>query len=181
MATIGLKNLYYAKLTKDDLSGVTYESGTTKIAGLIEANIEPQTNSTTLYADDIPFATATTQGEINVTINVEDLPVEVHANLLGHTVKDGVMRIKGSDIAPYVAIMFESQKRDGSTRYIKLLKGKFKEVKMNPKTKAATPEFVTPQLEGTFISRQYDGMSMKMADSTSSGFTGAANWFSTVE
>ena len=180
MATIGIDKLHYAKVIKDDKTGVTY-STVTRVPGLIEINIDPQTNSTTIYADDMPYATATAQGEINVSINVEDLPLEIHADLLGHEIKDGVMISSGEDEPPDVAIMFQSKQRDGSTKYVKLLKGKFREPSENPKTKTDTPEFVTPTLEGTFINRIYDKIWKKTAVSSNRAFTGAETWYDSVE
>ena len=180
MSLVGLNKLHYAKLTKDDSTGVTY-STVTRIVGAIEADIEYQTNATTLYADDKAFAVATASGDIKLSLNVEDLPLDIRADLLGHTVKNGVMEIKGGDEPPYVAVLYESQKRDGSIRYMKLLKGKFQEPNDSAKTKTDTPEFTTPTIEGTFVNREYDGISVKMADSGIAAFTGAAKWYQSVE
>ena len=180
MALIGLDKLYYALLTKDDSTGVTY--GTPKrIEGAIEIKTEPQTNSNTLYADNMAFAVETAQGEVKVSVNIEDLPLEVHAELLGHTISNGVMISSGDDKAPDVALLFESKKRGGGIRYVKLLKGKFQEPAENPKTQTDSPEYVTPTLEGTFVNRQFDKIWKKTADSTNPAFTGAAKWYQSVE
>ena len=180
MAFIGINNLHYAKLTDDNSSGCTY-STVTKIAGAITVDIQPSSNSNTLYADDAPFAVATALGEITVSIELADLPLKVQADLLGHSISDGVMTASASDKAPYVAILFESAKHDGSTRYVKLLKGMFKEPQESPTTKTDSPEFVTSTIEGTFIAREYDQKWKLTADTSDPTFTGAQNWYSSVE
>ena len=180
MALIGINNLHIAELTNDDSNGVTYTTPT-RVIGAITVDVQPSSNSNTLYADDSPFAAATALGEITVSIEVADLPLDIQAKLLGHTVKDGVLTAKGTDKAPYFAIMFESAKHDGTTRYIKLLKGLFKEPTETYNTKTDSPEFSTPTIEGTFVVRTFDNAWKKIADSSDTAFTGAANWYKTVE
>ena len=179
MSTIGIDKLHIAHLTKDDETGCTY-STPYSIPGLIEADIEPQTNSTTLYADNIAYAVATGLGETKVTLNVEDLPQEVYSKLLGHTIESGVTVCNAEDQPLEVAVMFESKKRDGSIKYIKLLKGKFQEPSENPKTATDTPDFVTPTIEGTFIARKCDKVWKMTAESSNKAFTGAKTWYDEV-
>lgn len=179
MSTIGIDKLHIAPLIKDDETGCTY-STPYRIPGLIEANIEPQTNSTTLYADNIAYAVATGLGETKLTLNIEDLPQDVHAKLLGHKIENGVMICNAEDKPPDVAVMFESTKRDGSLKYIKLVKGKFQEPSENPKTATDTPEFVTPTIEGTFIARKCDKVWKMTAESSNTAFTGAKTWYDSV-
>ena len=62
-----------------------------------------------------------------------------------------------------------------------MLKGKFQEPNDSAKTKTDTPEFTTPTIEGTFVNREYDGISVKMADSGAAAFTGSSKWYQSVE
>ena len=179
-ATVGLKNLYYAKLLKDDSTGINYDTPKRGPA-LIEINYETNTNETTLYADDMPLDVATSQGETSFSMNSADLPLEMQADLLGHKLINGVLVCSADDVAPYFAVMFENQQRDGSTRYVKLLKGKFKEPSDNSKTKTDSPEFSTPTIEATFINRAHDKLWKKVAVSSNPDFTGADKWYISVE
>ena len=178
MAQIGLKNLYYAPLSKDDSTGATYGTPV-KIAGLISVNISPSNSTSTLHADDIPFAVASTLGEVSVTVEAADIPLQAQAALLGHTVSGNKMICKGSDQAPYVAILFESDKHDGTTRYVKLLKGKFHDPNEDLQTKGDSVEYQTPSIEGTFVCREYDGAWKETADSASG--TPITDWYDSVE
>ena len=171
MATVGLKNLYFAEVTADDDSSTTYGTPT-KIAGAISVDIKPSLNTATLYGDDAPFATESSMTDIVVTIEAAELSVSNYNSLLGHT--GGVA--KASDVAPYVALLFESQKHDGQTRYVKLYKGKFSEAQETYNTKGESVEFTTPKIEGHFVARQSDGAWKEIKDAAA----GDTTWYASV-
>lgn len=183
MATVGLKNLYYAPLSSDTGEGATY--GTMKrIAGAIQVDINPSITFNTLYGDDAPFATESSMTEISVTIETADLPLEDQAALLGHTVDTTTKQLiaKSSDTAPYVALAFEAKKHNGATRYVKLLKGRFSPSQETMQTKGESVTFTTPKMEGRFVARTYDGQWKRMADSDNSGSTSViSSWYTSVE
>lgn len=182
MAKIGLANLYYAKVTKDDNTGVTYEVPA-KIAGVITVDIKTGSDTATLFADNGPAETATALGEIGVDIEVKDLPLDVQAALLGHTIAAGIMVSNADDVAPDVAIMFEALKSNGKKRFVKLLKGKFAEPDDVNKTKGDKIDFQTQKISAKFVIREYDGNWKKTADEDAEGYlpaTGAA-WYTAVE
>ena len=182
MAQIGLKNFYYAIQTKDDATGVTYNTPK-RIIGLNSVDINPTVNKATLYGDDSALATASSLGEIEVTVDLADLPIEDEAALLGHAydTTTGVMKCSGSDSAPYVAIMFESEKHDGDIRYIKLLKGKFAESQATTNTRGDNIDYQLPQISGTFVTREYDGEWRKVKDASPTDTTVATSWYASVE
>ena len=64
---IGLKDLHYAKLTKDTSTTVTYGTPAS-IAGAISAKVSPAVNTATLYADDGPDEVTSALGEITVEL-----------------------------------------------------------------------------------------------------------------
>jgi phi13 family phage major tail protein len=180
MAQVGLRNVHYAILTKDDATGVTYNTIKT-IPGVITAKIQPKSNSATLFADDGPAETATTLGEIDVEFEFSDLPVDVQADLLGHTVdQNGVLVKKSTDIAPYIALGFVSEKSTGKNLYVWLLKGKAQVPEGNFKTKEDKPDFGTTTLTLTFVRRNYDMAYQAVGDEDDEAFTGGAQWFNKV-
>lgn len=181
MATIGLKNLVYSKLTKDDEVGVTY-SEVKKIAPAINARISPKTEISNLYADDGAVETVTSLGEIEVELEISDLPIDIQADLQGHTVNAGVIIKKSTDTAPYVAIGFKSEKANGSYRYKWLYKGKFSLFEEEFKTKEDKVEFQTPKLKATFVKRLFDDAWEATADEDAVDFNPltATNWFTSV-
>lgn len=183
MATVGLKNLYYAALSSDTSSGATYDTPV-KIAGAVSVDINPSVNFATLYGDDAPFAADSSMSEITVTIESCDLTLEDQAALLGHTVNSTTKQLvaKASDTAPYVALLFEAKKHNGNTRYVKLLKGKFAPTQETMQTKGESVTYTTPRLEGRFVAREYDGAWKRVADSDNTeSATLIAGWYSAVE
>ncbi|MFU1798209.1 major tail protein [Paenibacillus azoreducens] len=181
-AAVGLKNMHYAILKKDDASGVEY--GTPKkLAPAISANLEPSVNSATLNADDGPILTANALGEIKLELEVSDVPFDVQADILGQKIdpNTGMIIDNADDQAPELALGFERTMDDGSSRYTWLLRGKFMLNKEEAKTKEGTPSFQTPKIEGTFLKRAFDGNWRFRADSNNEKSADLIkNWFKAV-
>jgi phi13 family phage major tail protein len=176
---VGLRDLYYAILTKDDSTGVAYQTPV-KIAGAINAKISPKSDTQTLYADDGPSESVTTLGEIEVEFEAKDIPLPVQAALLGHTMSNGILIKNANDTAPYVAIGFRSQKSNGKYRYVWLFKGRFETPEQEYKTKEDKPSFQTPKIKGTFVKRDYDNNWQIIGDEDEAGFTAGNTWFNAV-
>jgi len=179
---VGLKNLYYAVLTKDDATGVSYLAPV-KIAGAINAKISPKSNTEVLYADDGPDETTTALGEIDVEFEAKDISLADQAALLGHSIVGGVMLKKATDVAPYVALGFMSKKSNGKYRYLWLTKGMFALPDQEYATGEDKPKFQTPKLKGTFVKRAYDDLWQRIADEDHPDYVASigANWFNSVE
>ena len=178
MALVGLKNIHYAVISADSDSGTTY--GTPKkIGNAVSVDINPSTQKAALYGDDMAVATATSMGEVTVTIETTDIPLADLATLLGATAdtQTGEIIFKSSDVAPYVGLAFESEKHDGGIRCMKLLKGKFAQTQETINTKGENIEYQTPKIEGTFVARQSDG-GWKQFKDVDAG-TSTATWYST--
>ncbi len=178
---VGLQDIHYAILIKDDKTGVTY--GTPKLMlPAIQANITPTVNSATLFGNDGPVVTANALGEIAVEIGVADLPFAMQAELLGSRLtEDGLLIDNADDQAPEVALGFKRSMSDGSFRYTWLLKGKFQLPTEEAQTKQGTPNFQTPTIRGIFLKRMYDAHWRFRADGNDPNAADRiANWFTAV-
>lgn len=179
---IGVSHLTFAELLTDPAAGTgvaTYKAPT-RIPGAITANVNPNASSETLFADDGPYETAATIGQIELEINVADLPLELQAKLFGHTLtEDGILIRKATDIPPWVAVGFKSLKSNGAYRYTWLAKGKFSLPEQNNETKGDSIQFNTPTATGTFVKRECDDEWERHADEDATGFKPetATNWF----
>ncbi len=176
---IGLRDVYYALLTQDDVDlGVTY-SAPVRIVGAISANINPNPSTETLFADDGPMEVASTLGEIGLELNVVDLPAATLAALLGHTFLNGKLIKKASDSAPWVALGFRALKSNGDYKYVWLVKGKFAPSPEEHTTKGDTVEWQTPTINGSFAKRDYDDIYQITGDESDASFTEemALAWF----
>ncbi|NTW04534.1 MAG: phage tail protein [Peptococcaceae bacterium] len=176
---IGMKNLVYAIQTQDDSLGVAYNSPVA-LAESMSAKIAPKINAQQLWADDGLSEVLNSLGEIAVELDVKDLSLTVQAALLGHTVINGVITKKSTDIAPYVAIGFKSVKSNGKYRYIWLLKGTFEVQEIDAETQNDKPKFQNPKLKGTFMKRAYDDAWMRQGDEDLNPSVGTG-WFTNVE
>lgn len=155
---IGVSNFHYALMTAEETltSLPTYD--TPKSApGLMSANINPNASIDTLFADDGPFETAATNGQIEVEIQKNALSTTNKVDLLGKTVdsKGGIVS-SDTDIPPWVAIGFKSLKSNGKYRYIWLYKGKFSDPEDNNETKGDSINWQSDTITGNFVKLMYE-------------------------
>ncbi|MFW5438743.1 major tail protein [Paenibacillus apiarius] len=181
---IGLKDIYYAVLSKDDqdTGQVTY-STPKRFAPAISATVTPTENSETLYADDGPYEVASAKGEITIELNVTDISTAVYAEITGATVAtDGSVEEAQDDVAPYVALGWRSQTSTGKYKYFWYYKGRFASPEEEFQTKEDSPSFQTPTISATFITRQADGMRRKFINENDEGVDADVikNWFKAV-
>jgi len=179
---IGLSDLHYAILQSDTTSAATYETPV-RIPGVITANINPNSSTDTLFADDGPSETAATLGQIELELSVSDLPLDVQAALLGHTLDaNGILVRKANDVPPWVAVGFKSLKSNGKYRFLWLLKGKFSVPELNHETKGDSINFQAPTINANFVQRDFDQAWIRQTDEDATGYTPTTGdtWFDSV-
>ncbi|KAB2953721.1 phage tail protein [Heliorestis acidaminivorans] len=179
MAQVGLKDLHFALLIEDSQGNLTYEAPEPLI-GAINATINPTVNSQELYADDQLWESVSALGKIDVEIETADLPLQARAKIGGHSIENGVLIEKATDLAPYLALGFKSLKSNGAYRYLWLLKGTAEPMAEDYSTKADSIDHKTPKLKLTFMPRAHDGQWKHTADEDNDDFTGADTWFDKV-
>lgn len=179
MAIIGLRDVHYALLIDDPISGEAEYEDAVKVVGAITANINPNASSATLFYDDGPGDTAATMGEISLELNLADLPLDVQAIWLGHTFENGILKRKGTDVPPWLAIGFRTLKSNGAYRYMWLCKGKFAIPEESYQTKGDSIEFSTPTITGSFVKRDCDDEWQRVTDEDAEDFDPAytTTWF----
>ncbi len=151
-AIINVRNAVFAEMTDEEAKPY----GTpTAIAPLMSIKVDTKTSSEILYGDGMSQETAVVTAETNIEIQVNELPMEVHATMLGHVLDPvtGVMIEDESDLAPYLALGFEIEKSNGSSTMYWYLKGRFEEPAVDAKQKEDKVSFSTPTLKGTFVFR----------------------------
>lgn len=179
---IGLKDVYFAKITKDDETGVTYGTPS-KIAKAINAKITPKNTSEKLYSDDTIEEIISKYDSTDVEIEVSDLSLESRALLQGISTANGELLESDSDSAPEGALMFRSKKTNGKYRYVVLYKGKFELVEDEYATQTDKIETKTPKIKGSFYARAKDGAWRFTLDEDETGASTSkiSNWFKTVQ
>lgn len=178
---IGLRDIHIAKLTKDDSTGVTYETPI-KLERAISAKITPKITSENIYSDDSVEDVISSFEGIDVEIELNQLSLESRAILQGAKVVKGVLIESKDDLAPTIAMGFKSKKTNGKYRYVWLLKGKFELVSDEYDTEAEKPKAQSAKLKGKFYSRDYDGNYRFIADEDAEGVDATIinGWFNAV-
>jgi phi13 family phage major tail protein len=160
MATVGLKDLFYAPITftSDGNGGETETYGTpVRLAKAITAGLSLEIAEAVLYADDgaAEVERAFVSGEL--TLGVDDITPEISSVLLGSKLSgaDAIKKETSNigDTAPYVAIGFSARKPRGKYKYVWLYKVKFGIPDETYETQNDSINFVTPELVGKIVAR----------------------------
>lgn len=150
MAIVGLEKLYYALLTKDDETGLTYEKPV-YLPGVKAISVSPSTSTEKLYAENQLWEQETAIEEIQVGITLADLSNKDSAILLGQTVAaEGGIFASDEDDPPYVALLYKANKSNKQARYQVLYKGKFALPKEDKQGKEGKTNFQTPEISAVF-------------------------------
>lgn len=153
MATIGLDQLYYSKITEGANGDETFATPV-QLAKAISAGITVDVNEATLFADDAEAESVKAFKSGKLTLGVDDIGVTAAQDLTGAAIDDnGVLVASTEDQAPYVAIGFRALKANGNYRYFWLYRVKFAVPSTNLATKGDSIAFQTPTIEGTIMRR----------------------------
>ena len=149
MAKIGLNNFRYAILTEAP-DGTPSYGGALTPAKAISCSVSVNNNDAKLYADDSLAESDTSFNNGTVTIGIDKTDDTTMANLLGHSVVNGAMVRKTTDVAPYVGlarIITEMVNNVLQYRVEILYKCKFSEPSQDDATKGESVEFNTYEIE----------------------------------
>ena len=178
---IGLDQFYYALLNSDTTAGVSYQTPVA-LKGAITVAYNPNSEVATLFADDGPYDTAETIGEIELEVGIADISQEAYAAIMGHTITGGVMAEDSTDQPVDLAFGFRAKRSNGGYSYYWFLKGKFSKPSMDHETKGGTISWQTPTMGGKFVARVYDGLYKYSTRDDATDYTAAIGtaWFSSV-
>lgn len=150
MATIGLKELVYSKITFDE-NGYESWGAVKKFAKAITADLSVENAEAKLFADDSTAEAANEFAGGKIALGVDDIKPDVLADVTGATKDDDEVISYGEDTGGYVALGFRAKKSDGTYRCVWLMKVKFGAPSESYETKKENIEFKTPTIEGTIM------------------------------
>jgi len=178
---IGLDHFYYSLLNYDTSAGVSYQTPVA-LKGAISVSYNPNSEVSTLFADDGPYDTAETIGEIELEVGIADISQEDYAALMGHTISGGVLNELATDQPVDVAFGFRAKRSNIGYSYFWFLKGKFNKPSMDHETKGDSINWQTPTMMGKFVQRIYDGRFKSSTRDDATDYTAAIGtaWFTTV-
>ncbi|KNE19671.1 major tail protein [Virgibacillus pantothenticus] len=151
----GLDMFHLALLTKDDHEGVTYEPPE-PVPGAVNVSVTPNTESNTFFADNGAYEIFNSLGDIDVNMEVADLPLEMQKKIYGHQEEEGVQFASIEDTVAELALSFRAKVSTGGYRYYWFLKGK---AQLLPNEYQTDEGNVTPQtakLTLKFMPLQYN-------------------------
>ena len=163
MAKVGISNIHYAVMdsSHEDSSSANPQYGTIKkpTCGLISVDINVNSNKVDLYADNILWETETAFQNAEMTADIADFPLDMQADLLGHTYDSTSKSLikNADDVNPYIALGFEFAMSGGKKMCVWMYKGKFAPVSMSGQTKGENTEYGTNEMSGTFTALKGGG------------------------
>jgi phi13 family phage major tail protein len=178
---IGVRDLHIAKITKDDLSGTTYESPVA-VPSLISIEIADNTENVTFYSDDVVEQVIPAFSGKEVTIELGYLDHSIEALISGNTYENGVFTQSGDAVASEYAIMFRAPLSKGGFQYVTLYKGVLSRNEATYQGKEESIESSNVTLTGVFMPLISNGKVSARANSTDEGaeeFT--SKWFEAVQ
>lgn len=155
-STVGIDKFYYAILNQDSEESVTYGE-VTRVPYVQNVSIEPEQEIAKAYGDNTVAEMAVSTGITTVELQFHAIPAEDRVKLLGLEEDEDGLTIQKSQInPPYVAVIFEQTKADGTSELIGLTKGMFTLPATENSTKEDTLEFGSDTISGEFSARQFD-------------------------
>jgi phi13 family phage major tail protein len=178
---IGLDKFYYALLVSDTSASVSYDTPVA-LKGAMTVSYNPNSEVATIFADDGPYDTAETIGELELDVGIADISQEDYAALMGHTITGGVMAETATDQPVDTAFGFRAKRSNGGYSYYWFLKGKFSKPSMEHETKGGSISWQTPTLNGKFVARVYDGKYKYSTRDDADDYTAGTGtgWFTAV-
>lgn len=180
----GVLDIYYAVMKTPDGPKVKPTYDPYEVLGkTIEVTITPNYKEGKVFASNVATRNEKRVDSYTVSINLDKVPYAVREEILGR-MKDsnGVQIIKGSQIAPYVAIAFALTLDDNTKELWTLYKGKFSEMSQTGHTDSDSMTYQHPTIEATFIRRECDDALAAIAATADENVmeTVEASWFEEV-
>ena len=164
--SIGIKNLKYWLMTTEETASEApvYDSAPSDIADVININMQPSGGIAQLEASDRVSEIVSYKGMITLSVNTQEMPLEVKAKLLGNAYDSttGVLTDKITDSPPYFALAFDATDSNGNAKSYVFYKCKASVMTQNFQTKTqGGVNWATPQMTITAISRINDDVTYR--------------------
>lgn len=154
-ATVGIDKLHYAILQSDTEESVVYEKEV-RLPFVQTVNIETEQEIAKAFGDNKVAEMAVSTGVSSVEFQFHALPLEDRVALLGLEDEDGLVIQRSQVNPPYVAVVLEKTKGDGSAELVGLTKGMFTLPPTEAQTKEDSLEFGSDTISGEFSGRIFD-------------------------
>ncbi len=172
----GLDMFHIAALIEDTAASVEYETPE-PVPGAVNVNVQPNTESNTFFADNGAYAVLNSLGDIDVDMEVADLPLSAQKKIYGHKEENGVQFASKDDISIDLALGFRAKTSTGGYRFYWLLKGKAELIPIEHQTDEGNTTPQPAKVKLKFMPLQHNGRWKGQAESEQ---LQGADWFKQV-
>ena len=178
----GVTDVYYALMTTQDGPSTAPAYGTPVCAAkTIEIQVAPNYIEKKVYASNVATRRENRVESYTVTLNADQVIPAVRKVLLGRNAgTDGVEIVKGTNTAPWVAILFAVTLDDDTKEYWVMYKGKFQEPTSTHHTRNDGDSYQHPQLTATFVRLENNDALAAVASEAGGSSAAADTWFDAV-
>lgn len=160
---INVRNAAYALVSKN--TKTEYAIGSkVLLPELRSIELSASLSTGSLYGDGSKVEDTAKLTGVTCNIAINKLSIEARAALQGSEIVGGVMTVKDTDVAPEVALYFETEETDGNKEQIWLLVGKAQPISLNGTQKEDNITYSTDSLVIGCVPRKKDGVFFKMGD-----------------
>lgn len=178
MLIYGLDNFHIAELTDDTAEAVTY-AVPERVPGAVNVKVDPKTESNPFFADNGIYDVLTNLGDVDVEMEVADLPLALQKKIYGRSEENGVQFGSADDRPINLALGFRAQTSTGGYRYYYYLKGKPELLPVEAKTNEASKTPQTAKVKIKFMPLLFNRRWFSVAEDSDT-FTQGDVWFDQV-
>lgn len=172
---INVRNAKYCPISANTTSSYTLGTAV-QLPELRSIELSASLATGSLYGDGRKVEDTAKLTGVTCNIALNKIPVEARAYLQGATLgADGILTVKDTDVAPEVALYFETDATDGSKEEIWLLVGKAQPISLSAVQKEDQVTYSTDNLTIGCVARKKDGAFYKIADTDNNSALTTAN------
>ena len=156
-AITGLKRVFIAVQTSDTADEVGYGE-IHEVDSVKSFGVTPESSMDKAHAGNRVVQVAQTRSGSTFSMTFHSLPEELKEEILGETRKeDGLTYSNSKNVSPYLGVIAEFTKENGSSRYVGLTKAILSPAAEEGQTKEDSTTFGELSFEGEAMERIFDG------------------------
>jgi len=153
---IGVDEFWFAPLTKDEQDSQPEYAESVKVPGLVNVGFNPNAQTGTYNADNVPYAVAVQTGNLELSVGLADIPPELRAVWFAQAYENGIL--EEGQINPIdMGVAYRVKKSSGAYRYVWVFKAK------------AAPPSESTETQGTSVNFQSDSITINGSMLVSTG------------
>ena len=177
---INIKNAVYCKMLTDEAGSTTYDEPKS-LSPAMQVQLTTTLATGVLHGDGVQQENIAKITGISMVLDVNKVPIEDRAVILGNKYENGILEEVEGDEAPYIAVGYEVPETNGCKELIWLLKGRAQPYNSNVQQSTDNINFSTDSVTINFIPRDSDGRIRFFGDTANPALTEeqVTKWFTT--